>query len=121
MATSTNSAIDATAVPETDDVKSVAAALVAAGIGCLAMGIVTTLSEAAKSVANLLNLYKPVGPLSGKALVAVAIWLIAWVLLSRIAKAQPIKVTRWIGAAFVFVALGILSTCPLFFDLFGDK
>ena len=39
-----------------------AAAILAAGIGCAALGILTFAAEAAKPFANLLNFYDPVGP-----------------------------------------------------------
>lgn len=103
------------------DVNGVAAALVGAGIGCLAMGIVTTLSEALKPVADLLNVYKPTGPLSGKSLFAVVVWLVSWAALSRAAHNRQINVGRWITCSMICVVLGFIATFPLFFDLFGDK
>lgn len=108
--------------PGTDisaQINSAAAALAAAGVGCLAMGVVTTLSEAMKPIANLLNLYKPVGPLSGKSLTAVVVWLLAWAAMGTLAKSKQISASRWIAAAFVCTAIGVVMTCPLFFDLFG--
>jgi hypothetical protein len=99
----------------------IASALLAAGIGCLVMGIVTTLSEALKPVADLLNLYKPTGPLSGKSLVAIIVWLAAWALLSRVSKGKQINTSKWIGCAMICVALGFITTFPLFFDMFGEK
>ena len=43
-----------------------AAALLAVGMGSLALGLCVILSEAIKSVNKALNFYDPVGPLSGK-------------------------------------------------------
>jgi len=100
---------------------SIAAALTAAGIGCLAMGILTTLSEASTSFSAHLNLYKPVGPLSGKSLFAVAIWLAAWSLLSRLTKGKTLNINRWMVGSIVCVVLGLITTFPPFFDLLGDK
>ncbi len=104
-----------------NDANRVAATLVAAGVGCLAMGIVTTLSEALKPVADMLNLYKPVGPLSGKSLVAIILWLLAWATLNRAAQGKQINVNRWLLCSLVCVGIGFVATFPLFFDLFGDK
>ena len=98
-----------------------AAAILAAGIGCLGMGVITTLSEAVKPVADRLNLYNPVGPLSGKSLFASLVWLVTWTLLSRRAKAGAINQKRWLVSAFVCAGLAIVFTFPPFFDLFGDK
>lgn len=57
----------------------VAAALLAAGWGVFAIGLMTTLAEAMAAVANALNWYGPVGPLSGKTGVGIIVWLVAWV------------------------------------------
>lgn len=103
------------------DTNSATAALASAGIGCLAMGIVTTLSEASKPAADMLNLYKPAGPLSGKSLVAIIVWLVAWVVLHGAAKRKRINTGRWITLSLVCVVCGLVSTFPLFFDMFGDK
>ena len=100
---------------------SASAALLAAGIGCLAMGIVTTLSEAIKPVADALNLYKPTGPLSGKSTVTILAWLITWAAFSRFARNRKINSGRWITVTMVCVVIGFVMTFPPFFDLFGDK
>jgi hypothetical protein len=54
------------------------AALLAAGIGCLAFGLRVTLVEASSDVKQALNFYNPVGPLSEESTVAVVIWLLVW-------------------------------------------
>jgi hypothetical protein len=59
------------------------AALVAAGIGSAALGVLTTLAELSARLKNVLNIYDPVGPLSGKPTLPVIIWLIAWYVLAR--------------------------------------
>ena len=46
----------------------VAAAMLAAGIGCLFLGVMTSLSEGIHPVENALNFYNPVGALTGKTL-----------------------------------------------------
>jgi hypothetical protein len=113
--------LTATGQDNGNDTNSVAATLLAAGVGCLAMGVVTTLSEASKPVADLLNLYNPVGPLSGKSLVAIVVWLLAWATLHRLAQGRRINVNRWLLGSLVCVGIGLVATFPLFFDLFGDK
>src|SRR5512140_880112 len=54
------------------------AAIFAAGIGCLALGLLTTLAEASAGFKTMLAFNAGVGPLSGKTTYAVVIWLIAW-------------------------------------------
>jgi len=51
-----------------------AAAILASGIGSMALGLFTTLAQAITSIKNALNLYDPAGPLSGKTTVAVVVW-----------------------------------------------
>ena len=59
------------------------AAMVAAGVGCAALGVLTTLAEVSPGLKNVLNFYDPVGPLSGKTTVVVIVWLITWYALAR--------------------------------------
>ena len=57
---------------------SIVAAMLAAGIGCLVLGLATSLAQGSKAIGNMLNFYNPVGPLGGKTIVAVVVWLVAW-------------------------------------------
>ncbi|MCX5893781.1 MAG: hypothetical protein NTW80_12590 [Deltaproteobacteria bacterium] len=57
---------------------SIVASMLAAGIGCLVYGILVCLAEASKAIGGILNFYDPVGPLSGKTIVAVVVWLVAF-------------------------------------------
>ena len=58
-----------------------AASVLAAGVGSLALGFFTVVVEASEWAREALNLYWPVGPLSGKTTFAVVAWLAAWVVL----------------------------------------
>lgn len=98
----------------------ISAAILAAGIGVLAMGVVTTLSEASTSVADALNWYDRVGPLSGKTIIAVVVWLAAWVVLHVALRRKAYENTRALAVALVLIALGVLGTFPTFFDLFAS-
>ena len=94
------------------------AAMVAAGIGCAAVGVLTTLAEVSPGLKNVLNFYDPVGPLSGKTTVAVIVWLIAWYALARRWSARPPVMTSALVATFVLIGVGFVGTFPLFFELF---
>ena len=98
---------------------SAAAALFAAGIGSLALGLFVTLGEAIKSVGDALNFYGPVGPLSGKTIMAIAVWLVAWALLHSVWKNKQVNFAGVFTATLIFIILGLLGTFPPFFDLFG--
>jgi hypothetical protein len=94
------------------------AALVAAGVGSAALGVVTTLAEVSPGLKSILNVYDPVGPLSGKTTVAVLVWLIAWYALARRWRVRPPVMTSALVAAFVLIGVGFVGTFPLFFALF---
>ena len=95
-----------------------AAAMLAAGIGSLVLGLMTTLAENVSVISKILNFYNPVGALTGKTLVAIAIWLISWAVLAGKWRTQSVnfgKIYKW---TLILVALGLVGTFPPFFDLF---
>lgn len=97
----------------------VAAAVLAAGIGSLTLGILTTLAEASESIKEFLNFYDPVGPLSGKTIGAVAIWLMAWGILHILYRNRAVESRKELIASLVLIALGVLGTFPVFFQAFA--
>ncbi len=96
----------------------IAAAIIAGGIGTLALGLLTVLVEASKGAKDALNLYNPVGPLAGKSIFAVVIWLLSWVVLHFYYRDKPFE-TRALIVALVLMGLGVLGTFPIFFQLFA--
>lgn len=96
-----------------------AAALLASGIGALFLGIFTLLAEASVPIKDVLNLYDPVGPLSGKTTIAVIIWLIAWGALYAMWRNKEVDFSKMYKIALILVALGFLLTFPPFFVLFA--
>ncbi len=95
-----------------------AAAFFAAGLGCLALGIITTISEASTAVSDALNLYNPVGPLSGKIAVEVIAWIVSWIVFHMLWKHRQVSFGVILTISLVFIALGFLGTFPIFFNLF---
>lgn len=96
----------------------IAAAIIAGGIGCLALGVITTLSEASKSVSDKLKWSDAVGPLSGKTIVAVIVWLVAWIVLHLAYRRKEVESRRALTIALVLIALGVIGTFPTFFQVF---
>jgi hypothetical protein len=94
------------------------AAMVAAGVGSAAVGMLTTLAEVSPGLKNVLNFYDPVGPLSGKTTVAVIVWLIIWYALARRWGVRPPMMRSGLVATFVLIGVGFVGTFPLFFELF---
>lgn len=98
----------------------VAAVFVAAGIGAVVLGILTTLSEASDSIASALEWSKSVGPLTGKVLISSAAFFLAWgVLAAMWKKKDPDKKKIWTTVVILFAA-GFVLTFPLFFQLFSS-
>jgi hypothetical protein len=98
----------------------IAAAILAAGIGCLALGVLTTLAAASESIADWLNWNDDVGPLSGKTLMAVIVWVVAWAILHAVYRTKPFETRRALTIALVLIALGAVGTFPTFFQAFAS-
>jgi hypothetical protein len=99
----------------------VSAAIIAGGIGALALGIFTTLAEMSEGFKDFLNFYNPVGPLSGKTTYAVVVWLISWLVLHVMYKDKAVESRRALTVALILVALGVLGTFPIFFQAFAAE
>lgn len=97
----------------------VAAAILAAGIGAFALGVLTTLAEASTGFKDFLNLYDPVGPLSGKTIGAVIVWFIAWAVLHMMYREKAVESRQALAASLVLIGLGVLGTFPIFFQAFA--
>ena len=97
----------------------VAAAILAAGVGALALGILTTLAEASEGFKEFLTITEPVGPLSGKTIGAVIIWLVAWAVLHLMYRTKEVESRKALTVALVLIGLGVLGTFPIFFQAFA--
>jgi hypothetical protein len=95
-----------------------AAAILAAGIGCFVMGLVTSIAAGVSGFSNAIAFVNPVGPLSGKSDIAIATYLVAWLVLYLVWRKKDINIGRVGTATLILVALGILGTFPTFFDVF---
>ena len=98
-----------------------AAAILAAGVGCFAVGVLATVGDGEKAVARALTIYRPTGPLSGVSTMAIVVWLVAWFVLGRWWSGKTVSMTKVNAAAFVFLAAGLLLTFPPFEDLLLGK
>ncbi|HEU5084079.1 MAG TPA: hypothetical protein VFU14_12120 [Acidimicrobiales bacterium] len=88
------------------------------GIGAAALGLFTTLAEASTDLKEWLDFKSDVGPLSGKTIMAVIVWLVAWAVLHVVYRDKPQETRRALTIAVVLVALGVLGTFPTFFQAF---
>ncbi|HZY62707.1 MAG TPA: hypothetical protein VFE38_09285 [Edaphobacter sp.] len=98
-----------------------AAAILSAGIGCFAIGLLAVIGDGSKQMAALFTFYRPTGPLSGVSSLGIAAWLVVWLVLAQRWRSKTVAISKVNLAAFVFLALGLLLTFPPFGDLLLGK
>jgi hypothetical protein len=95
----------------------VAATIIGAGVGCAAFGIAVVLAESVSTIKQLLTLSTAVGPLSGKAVVAVVIYPVVWLVLHAALRNSQPKITTMSRWTTVLLTIGLLGTFPPFYGL----
>jgi hypothetical protein len=96
------------------------AAILAAGIGCATIGVLTDLTEGSKSFSAALTFTKPVGDLSGKTTLGIACWLTAWGVLHLSWRRRDLSAPGRIAALTIALVLAaMLAAFPPFFELFS--
>ena len=98
-----------------------AAAILAAGIGCGAIGVLALWGDASTRMHNALNLYNPAGTLSGVSTFGILVWLAAWFALDRLWRDKTVAMVKVNVASFALLAVGFLLTFPPFMDLLQGK
>lgn len=98
-----------------------AAAILAAGIGCAALGVLALLGDAFSGISKLLNFYAPTGALSGVSSTAIIIWLISWIILNRIWAKRNVTISFVSTIAFALLLIGFALTFPPIMDLLQGK
>ena len=86
------------------------AAVLAAGIGALAMGLFVIANEAGIFAAP--SLYGPAGGLSGRSTFAVIVWLVAWGVLHARWRNQDVAPGRVFAWAVALITLGVVMSFP---------
>lgn len=98
------------------------AGILAAGIGCLALGILVDLCEASKSISKALSFYTPTGDLSGKSILAALVWIVAWVVLNARWKNRDVHSPKLVlTVTVVLIVLAVVAVFPPFFEIFAAK
>lgn len=97
------------------------AAILAASLGCCALGVLADIGDASKIAARFLTFWKPTGPLSGVSTLAIALWLIAWFVLHRFWRKRDCAVGKVSFLAGILLAIAFLLTFPPFEDLLLGK
>lgn len=95
-----------------------AAAVLAAGVGSLALALLAIATDRIHTLQSAMILSRPTGPLSGVTTWAVAIWLATWAVLSWRWRNKTVAAGRMAAAAMVLLILALLLTFPPVGDLF---
>ncbi|HTV07082.1 MAG TPA: hypothetical protein VME86_17060 [Acidobacteriaceae bacterium] len=89
-----------------------AAAVLAAGVGSLALGVLAVAGDLVPKFGRAMIFYKPTGLLSGVTTTAIMMWLAAWALLHARWRGRDVEM-RGVGiAAFVLLCVAVLLTFP---------
>jgi hypothetical protein len=96
-----------------------ASAILAAGLGTLALGILTTWAEAKTGFADKLQWNDRVGPLSGKTIITAIVYVAAWVVFHVVWRRSNPPLRRIVMISVLLMVLGFIGTFPKFFDLFA--
>ena len=94
-----------------------AAAILAAGVGSLALGVLGVAGDGAPTLGPFLSLWPPSGPLSGVTTGAITVWLAAWFFLDRLWRRRDVDLALVNAAAFLMLGAGLLLTFPPVIDV----
>jgi len=96
------------------------AAILAAGIGCAALGLFAFLADASPRIGAFVDVYPPSGALSGVTSAAILVWLASWYVLARRWAGRNVAVGRC-TLAYALLAVGLLLTSPPVMDLLQGR
>lgn len=97
----------------------VAAVMLAAGIGALTLAVVTIWAVASDGFRESITYSDRVGPLSGKTIWAVALFLVSWAVLYAGLRNVDVDLKKVTIATAVLLGLGLVGTFEPFFIQFA--
>lgn len=95
-----------------------AAAILAAGIGCLMVALLAILGDKSAFFHSFFIFSKQAGPLSGVSTCAIVMWLACWGVLHALWRRRTVETARISFVAILLLVLGMLLTFPPIADLF---
>jgi hypothetical protein len=98
-----------------------AAAILAAGIGALTLGVFALAGDASKPIAAGLNVWAPTGPLSGVTDVAIMAWIVTWIIFARLWRGRDVNLSLVTNTSFAMFVAAILITFPPIMDFLQGK
>lgn len=94
-----------------------AAAILSAGLGCFAVALLALVADKSAAIKNLMIFYKPTGPLSGVTTMAIAFWLVCWLVLELRWRRSEIALGKISVIGVSLLLLSVLLTFPPIVDL----
>ncbi len=96
------------------------AALLAAVIGLLVLGVVNIWSDVSTPFKDAITLNKGIGPYSGKEVFLLAGWLVSWVGLHFVLRKRELNVKKWFGIAMGLLLVAVLLVWPPIFEAIAN-
>ena len=93
------------------------AAIVAASLGVVVLGLCTLLAEVSTATNDALNWWPPGGPLIGKTGTAVIAWLVTWAALHLAWRRREVSFRLCWAVALGLILTGFLLTFPPIFQI----
>ena len=94
------------------------AALLASGIGAIALAGFAIAADHNASFKSRMIFYRPTGQLSGVTTSAIVIWLVTWAILNWRWRKRDVALGRVAAVSLLLLALGLVLTFPPVGDLF---
>jgi hypothetical protein len=94
------------------------AAILAAGIGSFAMGLIVILNELA--IFTPPTLYEPSGGVTGRTTLAVIVWIVAWIVLHSRWKNRQFLAGGMYTLTLILILLGLIGTFPPLWALLAE-
>ena len=96
------------------------AALLAAVIGLLVLGLVNIISAIDAGFRTAITLNTGIGPYSGKEVIAFSAWLGGWLILHVALRKRELNMRRWYGVFLVSLLVAVLLVWPPVFEAIAE-
>jgi hypothetical protein len=94
-----------------------AAAILSAGLGCFAVALLAFIADKSAAIKSMMIVYKPTGPLSGVTTLAIAVWLVCWLVLELRWRQREVAMKKISLIGVGLLLLSVLLTFPPIVDL----
>ena len=94
-----------------------AAAILSAGLGCFAVALLAFIADKSAAIKSMMIVYKPTGPLSGVTTLAIAVWLVCWLVPELRWRQREVAMKKISLIGVGLLLLSVLLTFPPIVDL----